>query len=260
MFENVFGPVEKRRKSVCAFGFEANPMHVARSLEVQKCYVSRGWRTKFIVPRAVSDKDNQALEFLVSRNATNADGGGSGLNFTRTDGWDKIGSVAKKVMTLDLLKWLERHIFERKLPPGYGYKASQQKPVVLMKMDIEGAEYRVLPRLVMHAALCKGKIDLIYFEEHERLVPLVPDRFKLDGKVMDFKLANKIQALDSDCDPAELLSLDDETYSHDHTDDDQGWRSDDPTVYKDDLCSVSDSLSKNFKCVNSWWCPTLADS
>jgi len=48
--------------------------------------------------------------------------------------------------------------------PSIG-KSAGGKPQVVMKLDIEGAEYRVVPHLLDHGALCA--LDLIFLEWHE---------------------------------------------------------------------------------------------
>lgn len=249
LFDEYFG--SSRRSQVCTFGFEANPVHFRRLEEIQKCYRSKGYRVSFFVPQAVSTSNMETVEFSVTQNATNSDGGSFVLDGqSRPD-----SSKTVRVETIDLWAWLEDNIFHRRLPSGYG--PGKKKPVVVMKMDVEGEEMKILPRLVMHSALCLDKIDFIYYEEHRHRAAVIPSTYKIDGVAMDFSHAIQLQSLDPNCEPTRIMNLDDETYGHDHLDDDTGWRSDDPKIYMDDLCQTSSKISDNFECENSWWCKDL---
>ena len=71
------------------------------------------------------------------------------------------------VRQVDLARWVLEHVSRRTLPaapvalPG---EAPPPPPFVLMKMDTEGAEHAVLPRLAFSGALCS--VDLAAVEEH----------------------------------------------------------------------------------------------
>lgn len=250
MFSKHFGSSTLIRNHVCAFGFEANPAHAPRLAKVQQCYQSKGWRTNFIVPRVVSTIDGRAIEFITTNQSKNTDGGASILRHK----WGPGGTRVNRVTSLDFPAWLERHIFSRRLPKGFGYGDNMTRPVVLMKMDIEGAEYRLLPQLLSHGALCRNKIDYMYSEEHGRWEHLVPAEHKMkNSALMTVNAALRLSA--RTCTPTQNIAMDDETYTHDHLDDDNGWRSDDPSIYNDDLCDDGNNHRvRNFTCTKSWWC------
>ena len=237
---------------MCARSFEANPLHVKRLHAIESCYRSRGWRTTFTVPRLVLDTEGETMKFNTYDIGNS--GGGSSMSAVIAPNRRRF---QKNVTSIDLMGWLHQHVFRRTLPPGFGDGRLQTRPTVVMKLDIEGAEYRVLPKLAMRGALCAGFIDYIYLEEHPQYAAMAPSRYKLLNEPVGIANAIKVAALDRKCTPVQVVGTDDETYGHDHLDDDHGWRPHDPKVYNDDLCDATSTLATKFKCVNSWWCKSL---
>ena len=85
-------------------------------------------------------------------------------------------------------------------------------------VDIEGSEFTVLPRLVLHSALCRGKIDFMYVEEHFWRGFALPARYKTSAMPhgMSVQAAQELLRLDPNCQVTGFLSLDDESYGSDH--------------------------------------------
>merc|ERR1712083_243636 len=96
------------------------------------------------------------------------DAGGSAIprQFTSYDTNTSRKFVAE---TLDLAGFLENHIVNRSTHAG------QKKRTVIMKMDIEGSEYSVLPRLLKKGLLCLDVVDTIYIEWHIRKAAKLPE-------------------------------------------------------------------------------------
>ena len=70
--------------------------------------------------------------------------------------------VGSTVDTIDLLQFLQENILNRQIPD------KSIPATVVMKMDIEGAEFKVLSRLLKNGILCKGHgIDALTLEWHE---------------------------------------------------------------------------------------------
>jgi len=126
-FRKHFGDHERRRQPgrVCAFGFEANPKNVQRLKALEECYNSKGWRTRFLIPRAVSNEDNQTIDFVVE------------------------GSVYK-VSTVHLGRFINDEIAGRLLPDGY-----EMPGPVYAKFDIGGAEFQTFAGMVMTGSICE---------------------------------------------------------------------------------------------------------
>jgi len=53
-YSQYFGNISYIKQHVCAFGFEANPVHFPRLRAIEQCYTKRGWPTVFFGPVAVS--------------------------------------------------------------------------------------------------------------------------------------------------------------------------------------------------------------
>jgi hypothetical protein len=64
---------------------------------------------------------------------------------------------AHTVRALDMARFLIRNVSQRRLPEPLWDPA----PAVMMKMDIEGSEYQVLPHLLAGRAICNVNIRLV---------------------------------------------------------------------------------------------------
>jgi FkbM family methyltransferase len=85
-----------------------------------------------------------------------------------------------------------------------------RKPPVIMKMDIEGAEYVVFPALILRAALCH--VDLIFAEWHGDNMRLkMPGRTNLTKWEM-IKAFEDLRVVDPTC-RVKFSDLDDESYA-----------------------------------------------
>lgn len=206
IFDETFGlPGHRKRAAangrLCAVGFEANPSHRDRILQVQKSYQSCGWKVMFYVPGAVGDTDGEVKIF--SDNATKAEEWGASMY-----DWGKK-NLSKTVPMYDLSKFVQTRVSRRRIPssqPG-------DKPAhVLMKMDIEGAELKVLPHMLMQGTLCQRHINSMFIEWHERMVPSKDkQKFKLFRQSI-----HGITGMDpNNCKPTVVIGVDDESYLHD---------------------------------------------
>ena len=109
--------------------------------------------------------------------------------------------------------------------PRSGLALGQQPPrgLVVGKMDIEGTEYNLVPRLLHHGLLCHA-IDYLSVEWHERLEEPVP-RSRPDQRLFPktrearTQVKEEIKSIVSDgrhgCKLHDLSDVDDETYVND---------------------------------------------
>ena len=160
VYNEYLGPPDERRQpckkhgdcALCVWSFEANPQQMPRLNAIESAYRSRGWlRTKFF-NMAVADRSGEAKIFL-------NDGNGDQFN-----NWDasmvykpKQNSSGRSfsVKKLDLALFMQHVIVPAK------------PRTVLVKMDIEGMEYLVLPQLLKNGLLCStGGIARILIEWH----------------------------------------------------------------------------------------------
>ena len=164
VFNKAFGSPKVRSgpsndSGICAFAFEANPIHAARLRAMEECYLARGHRVKVFVPNAVTDNEEESLYFegkirgvlwtagtVVSKNRM-MKAKLPGYNYTEIKG-------------VDIAAFINQHIKDRE------YDRANGVGTVVAKMDIEGSEYKVLPRMERLGVLCMGVVDLITTEFH----------------------------------------------------------------------------------------------
>mmetsp|Transcript_2730 Transcript_2730/g.7626 ORF Transcript_2730/g.7626 Transcript_2730/m.7626 type:complete len:1120 (-) Transcript_2730:96-3455(-) len=162
--ETYFGPPENRKppsseSGICVFGFEANPQRESRLNEINNCYTSRGWDVKYMINAVWYEKSELLFK------AQDGIGHGTASHLAKKN---EAGVV--KVDAIDIVE------FMRNLRDKYNPE------VVIGKLDIEGAEYQVLPALEKAGFLCansKGAFQAITLEYHPRLVPEYPADWKV---------------------------------------------------------------------------------
>lgn len=175
IYERLLGDQRARRQSVCALGIEANPAHDARLKELEQRYAALGWRTRFLVSTAAARNDNGTAFFLDRSGDPLAHGtewwastvqhrynshdalapGGHAPSANRS--WESV-----RVRTIDLA-WLVECILQRRLPSRP--HGSAGPPRLLVKMDIEGGEYSLLPLLLARGLICR--LDFLWLEIHD---------------------------------------------------------------------------------------------
>lgn len=192
-FDKYFGNADFRKQpsgmtGLCAFGFEANPSLVGRLRTIQDAYKAQQWRATFVAPRIVSDVNDQNVTFYVDSNKRDNEWGSS---ITPWRGTNNMTAVTVK--TLDFASW-----FEQEIVPA-------SPKVVLAKMDIEGSEYLVIPRLIGKNFLCKHIWKAAQIEWHKGMNPTTKSRFDLQNDLMRQKCPHKTM----------FEKMDDETYLHD---------------------------------------------
>lgn len=188
-YNDILGDVDTRRESVCAFGFEANPRHVERLKQVQDIYNALGWKTTFY-NRVVWTKNNDTMTIYSDDKNRNQDWG-AGILDTRIP--DKNTMTKFQVPTVDIASWFESMIDE------------YSPQTVMVKMDIEGSEYNVIPHLLTRGILCANKISFMYMEFHN---------WAGNGSNLN-RNSIRNQMASQKCISTTLVDIDDETYLHD---------------------------------------------
>ena len=141
VFNDVFG---QNRSKVCAIGIEMNPLHTQRLQELEDHYSGKcGYNVKIFKETAAAAQDGY-VDFYTDMDAANLEWGASTVYNTKN-------SAAKQVRAMDI----SRFFLEEVLPFAQ---------TVVMKLDVEGAETTVLPRLIASGALCR--MDTLLIEQH----------------------------------------------------------------------------------------------
>lgn len=185
-YDRRFGRLGERREGTCAFGFEANPKHVLRLKEIERSYNEQKWATKFH-HNVVWVTDGEMMPIYTDDMNIYEDWAAGILPHGLPD-QDQM--TVYNVPTIDIARWLEEALEL--------YRPS----VVMVKMDIEGSEFSVLPLLLRRGLLCSDKIQAIVLEYHEwakgdHALTMPHFRKQLDAQ---------------ECLPTLIIDFDDESY------------------------------------------------
>jgi FkbM family methyltransferase len=206
LFEKYFGHWIDRRQpfsktGICAFGFEANPTWASTLKDVENEFAKQNWRVKFFSPVAVSNTTGNVDFWVRHSNMTkHSNWGASIIPFSqRMHEFLHKDEFTVSVPKIDLSSFVDE--MRKKAPPGFR----------LMKMDIEGSEFVVLPPFLKKQLLCKSVLDMLTIEWHEHILEKAEDRERaaeVHGQIED------PGACDSGP-PTDIETLDDESYYND---------------------------------------------
>ena len=149
-----------KRDNVCALEFEPNPAHRQRIQKLSVAYAAHGWRVIY-APYGISDvRGHITFYHNDGRNNSHEEWGFSVIPHSSA-------SRPVVVPTIDFARFLLLLAQRDKLVGG----ASQPPRRVVVKMDLEGAEFTVLPHLVEFGVLCAA-VDYIAVEFHDWFAPI----------------------------------------------------------------------------------------
>lgn len=155
ILDNEFG-VDRiyRRENMCVVAFEPNPTHRQRHQELAAAYARQGWRYHaFYAAVRGGSRDTGGVEKLVFyRNDNHANNDWGFSIGTMHSGNAHVETI--EVATVDLSQFIMEHVAQTVTRPRR----------VLMKMDIEGSEYTVLPYMLANDAF--RYVDVITAEFH----------------------------------------------------------------------------------------------
>lgn len=191
-FQSLFGDVEERHK-VCSIGFEPNTVWVEHLENLQTVYRKAGFPTVIFTNSALASTRGILKFFrIVGYNEV-------GSSVVDLHGQDDDYVEAIAVDTDALIK----HVMEMwKASPSYQKGVSK----VFAKMDIEGSEYFVLPKMLQGGSLCD--IDVMTMEWHPGILD------KCTSPLSTTEAMKAVQWITSGlCPNFRLVNLDDETYA-----------------------------------------------
>lgn len=192
IFDETFGKYDEilnNRRDICTFSFEPNPLHILTLKELEAVYNSIGIRYKHF-QYAVSTtnttlkliRQNNPYDFaaVLIKNKT--------LFETSNGKNNKIiinNNNTINVKVINFLEFLTNHILNRIL------NNNELNGKILIKMDIEGEEYNLLPSLITSGLACK-LIDNIIIEYHIRQ----SKRFMKDA-INEFNVSHAINLMEA---------------------------------------------------------------
>ena len=194
VFNQTLGPPSSRRNrdsGICVFGLEANPQRCERLKKLQKTYRNMGWYLNYSCPIAAY-KNANGVNIYVDKTSDrdNNDWGASIHDWNKKD---KRKSI--KVPSVDLAQYVKFILNDHS--PDF----------TMMKLDIEGAEYDVLPGLDKNGSLCSSNINGLDYMTIEYHPWVTADR---NWRSRHYEIKSK------KCDiPTKILELDSEAYYRD---------------------------------------------
>lgn len=233
-FDKVFGcktdNATRLRSTVCSIGFEPDHHHLDRLLKLQESYQNAGYPMVIFTGAAVWTTDGNITFYDDNHSESKHNRWGSSLiNYHDNMGPEVVLSVnIGKLLHTIFHQWDRHHLHtlhskyhhaskhvsantnlhfhgnSHDINTQHGYYYDPEHSKVVAKLDIEGAEYHVLPHLISYNALC-------YF--HEILAEwhypnLFKDKNTAEGSMMFLNYWKKTQNI---C-KLEFVDLDDESY------------------------------------------------
>jgi len=219
IFDDVFG--EPRRCDVCAIGVEPNILHVERLRTLQTRYRAAGAGVLILTRTGASTADS--VTRMISPRMPQS-----------TDGHDGKGASVSNPMVSNHLRYRSEYINMTR-PPGVAedlvslidtsrlihdlrkrLSTSNPKGRILMKLDVEGLEYDIVPHLVRTQAICA--LHMAFLEWHPKVIAWQEHRNGLNavGRMIraERQVAEELSRTSHHC-AVNLTDLDDETFMAD---------------------------------------------
>jgi FkbM family methyltransferase len=147
---------QERKRDACVVAFEPNPAHREWLHRMATVYMANGFRYLVVFAAAGAGKSDSTLTFY------RQDGGGNndwGFSVKQSYGGPDTAKV--EVPFVDFASFVGHHV---------GHRPEKGEQRVLMKMDIEGTEYRVIPHLLETGT--SSLFDVITLEMHPHFCPV----------------------------------------------------------------------------------------
>jgi hypothetical protein len=159
-FNSTFGP-NWNASDVCAIGFEPNDRHTSRLVSLQKAYQNGGFPVVIFTRTAVASQTGERSFYIEpSPDPNNHEWGSSLLEPTVR----KPSVVLKNltVLATDINGLV--HSVHAAWIKSSSYNVSSSK--CLAKVDVEGAEFEIIPHMLAHGSLCL--LDVVTIEWHRQ--------------------------------------------------------------------------------------------
>ena len=201
LFDKHFGKPPERKQpnmksKICVFGFEASPTKSKRDrmTRLNMIYNVKGLAVDYKAGMAVWHSKTEIEFFMEGDTKANEFGTGNSMyTWEAQGGFNRQQKVS--VPTVDMVSFVK------------GLYKKYEPEFILGKMDIEGAEFDVLPKMLEGGVLCSGSgFDIITIEYHKRM-------FRDDDKRSQWKLPETYKC--SSGKKTQFLELDVEEYHND---------------------------------------------
>ena len=201
IFDQYFGHAP--RCNVCTIGIEPNPRHTPRLVKLERSMRAAGAGVLVLNRTAADVSDGNTWVWMTPASASYGpkvnDVGLTPYPASKKPPKKLLGSSRlQQVRTVDLARII---IFIKRLLAARHTDASRRGQLV-MKVDTEGAEYRLLPELLRRSAACA--VDLMFLEWH---TVNTSNHRTIRGNVVEALAAPDCKVVVSD--------LDDETFMYD---------------------------------------------
>lgn len=157
-FDQEFGK-QRDNRDFCVVAFEPNPRQKKRLESLANAYKAMGWRYHYI-PAGIGDRDGN-MTFYHLHDERHMEWGFGSIRKV-----DPLGFAGQEehVPVIRLASWLENEVRNRRAIPEKKF-GEYEKPKVVMKFDVEGLEFMVLPDLLLSGSLC-STVDFLFGEFH----------------------------------------------------------------------------------------------
>jgi len=170
LYEKYFGsPEDRKLQEICSVAFEPNPKHAEHLLELARSYATCGVKVIVHNSTGVGHKDT-TTNFAPFNTLLGSEVGHdvsarliyddeSVEGFTKTHFHEDV--EMETVHVIRFAKYITDVVAKRRLPTSAGVT----KPRVVIKADIEGAELKIIPDMVVTGAF--GYVDNMHMEWHD---------------------------------------------------------------------------------------------
>lgn len=211
-FNTLFG-ANRTKQNVCVFAFEPNPMHKKTQSATQSSYAKMGWRYHYM-PFGVSDTDGKMTFYRNYDHMAGwkAEEWGFSIHRERAPSGRRNDDGQEVVVDIvDLARWTLDEIQNRSIPEKTLH--NNGPPVVAMKIDVEGSEFRTLMRMYRTGA--HKLFQSIVGEKHFDAYPqVIEGRNYSSREDLQGLFQNLSGMLAKEGGPA-FRAFDDEEYLHD---------------------------------------------
>jgi len=168
LYQRFFGPTEERNlQEICSVSVEPNSKHASHLKKLSEAYATCG--IKVLVYEAGVGHKDMKLRFAPFNSLLGAEVGHDGSarlihddesveDFTETHFHDNV--EVEEVEVMRFAKFITDVVAKRKLPVS----AQVVTPRVVIKADIEGAELKIIPDMLITGAL--NNVDNLHMEWH----------------------------------------------------------------------------------------------